>query len=254
MASWVRGDVPLVATRRVDFHVRAGSVWFRASRVIAISRAVRDILVADGIRSDRITVAPSGIDPDEVRQSAAEAIGIRTRLGLAATARLAVNVAALVAHKDQLTLVRAARAARSIRPDLHWVVAGEGELRDALTAEIAAQGVGDRVHLLGYEPRADALIREADVFVMSSREEGLGSVVLHALALEKPVVATSGGGLPEILPAECLVPVGDASGLATKVVAALDHPSPVPLPPQFTVAEMARANLAVYESVRLHPR
>jgi len=84
---------------------------------------------------------------------------------------------------------------------------------------------------------------------MSSKEEGLGSVVLHALALGKPVVATRAGGLPEIVPEQCLVPVGDADALAQTVVRALDHPSPFPLPPQFTAAAMARGVLAVYRSL-----
>ena len=87
------------------------------------------------------------------------------------------------------------------------------------------------------------------MFVMSSKEEGLGSVVLHALALGRPVVATRGGGLPEILPERCLVDVGDADALAQAVVRALQHPSPVPLPPQFTAAAMAESVLAVYRSL-----
>jgi len=103
--------------------------------------------------------------------------------------------------------------------------------------------------LVGYIAEADSLIGEADVFVMSSKDEGLGSVVLHALALGKPVVATRGGGLPEIVPAEWTVPVGDAQALARKVVQALDHPSPFPLPPQFTAPAMARGVLALYRSL-----
>jgi glycosyltransferase involved in cell wall biosynthesis len=87
------------------------------------------------------------------------------------------------------------------------------------------------------------------VFVMSSKQEGLGSVILNALALARPVVATAGGGIPEILPPAALVPVGDAEALARKVVAALDHPSPFPLPPQFTAHAMAQGVLAVYRSL-----
>ena len=92
-------------------------------------------------------------------------------------------------------------------------------------------------------------MREADVVVMSSRAEGLGTAVLDALALGKPVVATSGGGLPEIVPAEWLVGVGDAPSLAEKVVRALDHPSPFPLLSQYTAVAMARGVLTVYRSL-----
>jgi len=171
------------------------------------------------------------------------------RLGLPRHPPIAVNVAALEPAKDQTTLVRAAQAARTLRPDLHWVIAGTGEERRRLQVQIGALGLADRVHLVGQIDPADALIGESDVLVMSSREEGLGSVVLHALALGKPVVATRAGGLPEIVPEQWLVPVGDADALAGKVVQAVAHPSPLPLPPQFTVGAMARGVLAVYRSL-----
>jgi glycosyltransferase involved in cell wall biosynthesis len=249
LARHAAGGARLVATRRVDFHVSRFSTWRRTDRVIAISAAIRGILAADGIPATETSVVPDGIDPDEVRRAAQQPLNVRARLGLPAGAPLAVNVAALVDHKDQRTLVRAAAHARAARPDLHWAIAGEGELRGSLTAEIARLGLADRVHLLGYVQAADALIRESDVFVMSSKEEGLGSVILNALALGKPVVATAAGGIPEILPATALVPVGDAAALARKVVEALDHQSPVPLPERFTARAMAQGVLAVYRSL-----
>ncbi len=246
----------VAATRRVDFSIRrrmGRSPWQRVDHVIAISEAVKAVLVADGLSPAGITVVPSGIDLAEVRRAATAPLDVRRRLGLPADAPLAVNVAALVDHKDQRTLIRAARAARALRPELHWAVAGEGRRRPALEGEIAALGLADRVHLLGFVEEADALIREAQVVVMSSQQEGLGSVVLHALALDKPVVATRGGGLPEMLPDNCLVPVGDAEALARRVVAALDHPAPVPLPPRFTAQAMAQGVLEVYRGL-LPPR
>jgi len=250
----------VLGTRRVDFHIRrrrgltrllAGdSAWMRADHVVAVSAAVKDVLVADGRSAGEVSVVPDGIDPHETRREAEEPANIRQRLHLPAGTPLAVNVAALVDHKDQHTLLRAAGHARAARPDLHWAIAGEGFLRGSLTAEIRRLGLADRVHLLGYVENADALIRECDVFVMSSKEEGLGSVILNALALEKPVVATAAGGIPEILPSESLVPVGDAVGLAGKVVDAISHPpSRIPLPARFTAVAMAQGVLDVYRSL-----
>jgi glycosyltransferase involved in cell wall biosynthesis len=240
----------LVGTRRVDFHIRPRSAWRRLDRVIAISEAVKQILVRDGQNPRDVAVVPSGVDADEVRRDAARPLDIRRRLGLAPGTPLAANVAALVDHKDQRTLIRAAGTARALRPDLHWVIAGEGPLRGSLEAEIARLDLRDRVHLLGYIEEADALIREANVFVMSSKEEGLGSVILNALALEKPVVATAGGGIPEILPGDALVPVGDADRLAQRVVQVVAHPpAPNPLPARFTARAMAHGVLAVYRSL-----
>lgn len=239
----------LVLTRRVVFPVRPGSALFRADRIVAISEAVRASLVAAGVAPARIVLVPSGVDPDEVRRAAAFPLGIRTQLGLPGTTPLAVNIAALEHAKDHRTLIRAAAHARALRPELHWVIAGGGPLQRALAADVRRLDLTDRIHFIGWTNHPEALLREADVVVMSSREEGLGTAVLDALALGKPVVATSGGGLPEIVPAQWLVGVGDAVALGEKVVRALNRPSPVPLPPQYTASAMARGVLTVYRSL-----
>jgi glycosyltransferase involved in cell wall biosynthesis len=239
----------LFAHRRVDFHVGPRSGWFHADHIIAVSEAVRHVLEHDGLPRDSITVILDGIDPDEVRTRAARPLNIRARLQLAPDTPLALNVAALVDHKDQRTLIRAAAATRSLRPELHWAIAGEGDLRHVLEGEIRKLRLDDHVHLLGYIPEVDALIQEADVLVMSSKEEGLGSVVLHALALRKAVVATAAGGIPELLPATSLVPVGDAAALGRRVLDMLHQAAPVPLPPQCTAAVVAQRTLALYRTL-----
>jgi glycosyltransferase involved in cell wall biosynthesis len=239
----------LLVTRRVVFPVRPGSALFRADRIIAISEAVRVALVTAGVAPARIALVPSGIDPDDVRRAATFPLGIRAQLGLPSATPLAANIAALEHAKDQTTLIRAAAHARTYRPELHWVIAGAGPLRSALAAEARKLGVTDRIHFIGWTDHPEALMREADVIVMSSRAEGLGTAALDAMALAKPVVATSGGGLSEIVPAQWLVGVGDWAALAQKVVRALDHPSRFPLPPQYTAAAMAQGVLAAYTSV-----
>lgn len=256
LAHWARrflgfaGSAPrIVATRRVVFPVRAGSALRHADMVVAVSQAVRSTLLAAGLAPGEVTVVYDGIDPEHVRREARAPLGIRATLGLAPGTPLAVNVAVLDPSKDHGTLVRAAHAARAFHPSLQWIVAGVGPAKAALEREIGRLGIGDHVHLLGHIDRPDALIHEGDVLVMSSREEGLGSVVLHALALGKPVVVTAGGGLPEMVPRDSVVPVGDADALARAVVRAVEHPSPVPLPSQFTASAMAAGVLAVYRSL-----
>ncbi len=239
----------LVASRRVDFHVGRLGAWRRADRIIAVSDAVRQILIGDGIAADAIAVVRDGVDPDEIRRAAQPGCNIRGRLGLPVNALLAVNAAALVGHKDQRTLIRAAQYARGLEPRLHWIIAGEGPLRAELEAEVARLELQARVHLVGWIDRIEALIAEADVFVMSSQEEGLGSVILSALALGRPVVATAAGGIPEILAPELLVPPGAADALALKVVEVLGHAAPVAFPPRFTAQSMARGVLDVYRAL-----
>ena len=239
----------LVATRRVDFHVGRFGAWRRPDRVIAVSGAVKQILIGDGIPADAIIVVPDGIDPDEVRRAATPPFDIRSQLRLPAKTPVVVNAAALVDHKDQRTLVRAAHYARALEPDLHWIIAGEGPQRAAIEGEIARLELGDCVHLVGFIEHVDPLIAEANVFVMSSKQEGLGSVILNALALGRPVVATDAGGIPEILPADVLVPAGSADALAQKVVDVLRQPVLVPFPPRFTARAMADGVLDVYQAL-----
>jgi L-malate glycosyltransferase len=242
----------IVATRRVEFHIGRFGSWRRPDRIIAISGAVKKVLIADGIASDAVEVVHDGIDVDEVRRAGAAPFDIRREVGIPATARIAVSAAALTGEKDHRTLIRAAHYARSRLPDLHWVIAGDGKLRESLAAEVHRLGLDDRVHLIGHVDRVDALIAAADVFVLSSKSEGLGSVVLNALALGRPVVATAAGGIPEILPPEVLVPVEAAEALAQKVVEVLDRPAPaapVPFPPGFTADAMAQGVLDVYRGL-----
>ena len=191
-----RTATPFVATRRVDFHLRRPGAWKRARRVIAISRAVSDVLLADGISANRITIIPSGISLEDVR--AVAPIGIRGQLGLAAETTIAVNVAALVGHKDHATLLRAADALRdhASRSPLGHCRRGASSSRDRATA---GPGFGSRVHILGHIRDPVGLIADADVYVMSSSQEGLGTSVLDAMARGIPVASTAAGGLPELL-------------------------------------------------------
>src|SRR2546427_9664507 len=126
LAAAVASGRSLVATRRVDFHVGRFGAWRRPDRIIAVSSAVKQILIRDGIAADAITVVPDGIDADEIRRSAVPPFDIRSDLRLPASVPLAGNAAALGDHKDHRTLIRAAGDARPLAPPLPPAIAGEG--------------------------------------------------------------------------------------------------------------------------------
>lgn len=216
LARWGTG-VPLVVTRRVDFPLRRLGFWRRADRIIAISEAVAAVLRSDGIDPRRIVVVHSGVDLEAAER--AEPLGIRQRLKVPTDAVLAVSVGALVPHKDHETLLRAAALLEARCPKLHWAIAGQGPLRDDLEALLDELGLRHRVHLLGQIADPLRLIADADLFVMSSREEGLGTSVVDAMARGIPVASTTAGGLPEMLGdgAGLLVPPGDPAALAEAV-------------------------------------
>ena len=195
------GDAQTVITRRVDF--RVGRDWVsklkyrRASAVIAISDAVADALVASGIDSRQIEIIPSGIDLTRCVPRA----DVRTLrlLGIPENALLVVMVAALVRHKDPLTFVNAMKTVVSAIPNAHALMIGDGPLRPEVERAIAQSGLGENVHLAGYRTDADTLLTAADVVALSSREEGLGTVLIDALWMGKPIAATRAGGIPEIV-------------------------------------------------------
>jgi L-malate glycosyltransferase len=213
---------PFIATRRVPFHLRHRGYWGRAARVIAVSQAVASVLAADGIPPERISIVHSGIALDIAL--ATEPLGIRAQLGLPPDTRIAASVGSLEPEKDHATLFHAAKELEDRYPALHWVLAGEGRERLALEHLRDGLGLHHRLHLLGHLNEPRGLIADADVFVMSSREEGLGTSVLDAMACGIPVASTSAGGLPEMLAdgAGLLVPPGDPAALAGAVSQILD--------------------------------
>jgi glycosyltransferase involved in cell wall biosynthesis len=253
-AAWRR--TPLVATRRVDFHLRRGWIWRRADAVVAISRAVQRILLQDGLDPARVTVVYSGIPLEREPPPPPD---LRARLGLSADASLAVSVGALARHKDHATLLAAAACLREARPQLHWIIAGDGVLRSQLERRAGELGLAGRVHFLGPVPDGRAVIAAADLLVVSSREEGLNTSVLDAMALGVPVVATDAGGIPELLgdDAGLLAPREDPPALAALVARALTEKelrdamvTQARITVQrFSAARMAAAMLSVYDSV-----
>ena len=245
ICSWLRRS-PLVVTRRVDFPLTHAGFWTHADRVIAISDAVAHVLVQSGVSRERISVIHSGISLEETRK--AVPLGVRDLLRLGPGARVAANVAALVPHKDHATLVNAASHLAGPHPELHWVIAGGGELRPTLETQIRQLGLEGRVHLIGHLVSPERLIADADVFVMSSRQEGLGTSVLEAMALGIPVASTTAGGLPEMLAADSglLVPPSDPGALAGAVARILEAPGL-----GARLAEKARTNVLRFSDLRM---
>lgn len=249
--------VPCIATRRVVVPLHRLGFWGRADRVVAISEAVRNSVVHDGINPERVSVIHSGIDIDAV--AAIHRDGAREALGLPTDRPLAVATGALGGDKDHRTLIAAAAHARQYAPELIWAIAGEGPLRGELETQIAQLELGGTVRLLGHLVDPLPLVAAADCFVTSSKEEGLGTAMLDAMALGRPVAATAGGGIPEILADETglVVPVGDSTALGDAVVRIIQDPALAAMlgdrgrlrVESFSARRMAEAYLALYRSL-----
>ena len=189
----------LIASRRVDFHLQshAFSQWKyrQVDGFIAASRAIKDILVQDGIPAGRIDVVHDGIDVDKIANR--PAIDLHAEYWLPHGVPVIVNVGALVGHKGQKHLIDAMPLVLREVPDAHLIIFGEGELRAPLEKQIKQLRLAKRVLLPGFREDVLSLMKSADLFVMSSVTEGLGSAVLDAMAMGQAVVGTTAGGIPE---------------------------------------------------------
>ncbi|OFX01867.1 MAG: hypothetical protein A3E78_17010 [Alphaproteobacteria bacterium RIFCSPHIGHO2_12_FULL_63_12] len=137
-----------------------------------------------------------------------------------------VCVGRLCEQKGQLTLIEAAAEVKRRGGKFHLVLVGDGDMRGAIEAMIAARDLKDEVELAGWKTPAEvrAQIQAARAFVLPSYAEGLPVSIMEAMLLSRPVISTFVAGIPElVLPGETgwLTPAGDARKLADAMMAAI---------------------------------
>jgi glycosyltransferase involved in cell wall biosynthesis len=201
-----------------------------ADEIVAVSEGAADDLVrAIGIDEHRVTVVPNPIVTPELRTMAAEPLDDPWFADGGGPVALAVG--RFTQQKDFPTLLRAVAAARARRP-VRLLILGDGPERVRLEALVSELGLEDAVRLPGWVVNPYPYMARADVFVLSSRWEGLPSVLIEALFCGAPVVATDcPSGPMEILEAGrhgVLVPVGDVGALADGIVRAVTGEVPRP--------------------------
>jgi glycosyltransferase involved in cell wall biosynthesis len=194
-------------------------------RIVTLTDAEAAQHLAVGVgRPDQFVTIPSGIALDGAASGIEDARG---RLGLPAPTPLVGAVSRLTPIKGLKHLIAAMPDILRRCPDAHLVIGGDGEERAALEAQAARLGLASRIHFLGFVPQPPRVIRALDVFVLPSINEAQGRVLVQAMALGKPVVATAVGGLPEILDrgaAGRIVPPADPAALAEAVSGLLLDP------------------------------
>jgi glycosyltransferase involved in cell wall biosynthesis len=187
----------------------------RASRVVAVSHAVKSTLLQEGVPGNRVTVIHNGLDWDgAVRTDRATVGGWRARV---AHRLLLVAAGRFTLQKDYPTLLGAFKLLREQRTDVHLVIAGTGSDRERaeMAALIDANEITDSVTLAGWVPDVYSLLAAADVFVHSALDEAFCQIVVEAGGLGIPVVSTSAGSVPEVLgEAHGPLPVRDPKALA----------------------------------------
>ena len=192
-----------------------------ASRQIALSwRGAEEHLCRRIGRPGDFTVVRSGIDLRPYRRARARRAECRRRWSLSPQDFVVGTLCRLEPVKGAEELLDAFILAAAASPRLRLVIGGDGPLRSRLLQRAGAAGVAERVAIDGSWLRPDELLPALDLFVLASRNEGMGRALVEAMAVGLPVVGTAVGGIPEVLEeggAGILVPPGDSQGLAAAI-------------------------------------
>jgi glycosyltransferase involved in cell wall biosynthesis len=168
----------------------------RVTRFIAVSAADAGRMVSiEKVPPEKVTVIPTALVP----RPAVPGGDLRNELGLPAGTPLIGSVARLRPQKALDLLIDAHAQVLQAVPDVHLVLAGDGDCRAELERHAIEAGVAARTHFLGRRDDVDAILSALDVAVLSSDFEGRPLFALECMANRTPLVATAVGGLPEMI-------------------------------------------------------
>ncbi|MFW6158090.1 MAG: glycosyltransferase family 4 protein [Planctomycetota bacterium] len=263
-ASMLAGAGARIVSRRVVSP--AGRNWLGrfkyrhwVDRYIAISEAVKRVLVEGGVAPGRVAVVPSCVDVERFQNAADRSAEFCGELGIAERVPVVGSVGALTPPKGFAHLLEAIPLVRERVPEARFVLVGDGELRAELEQQAAQLGLGpDALTFFGRRDDVPELLRFFDLFVSSSIAEGLGTAAIQALASGTPAVVTDAGGLPEVVDdgeTGLVVEAGSGRALADAIVrllrdaglrARMASLGPERARDRFSPGQMVDGTLAVY--------
>ena len=199
--------------------------------VVALSKAVKETLVRNGIPPEHIEVITGGIDfPEQLADSGAR-VRMRAKWGFTADDFVIGHVAAFTTEKGQLDALDALLILLSKHPNMRMLLAGDGPLREDPRTQEKARELNSRsekanvVQLPGYLKPDAEFYAGLDLFLVNSTAEALGLSALYAMAHEVPVIASNVGGLPEVVgDTGWLIPPSDSLALAAAIEQAVSDP------------------------------
>ncbi len=233
--AWVGGcaarlaGVPVVRSRHVSIPIRSGLnpvyTWL-ADRVVTSGEAIRELMLAGGVRPGAVVTLPAGVDltafaagrPGDA--ALREVDGARPVIG---------SIAMFRGSKGHQHLLDAFCALRGEYGDARLLLVGDGIRRQWVEGLVAERGLAGAVRFAGFRRDVASLLRLMDCFVLAStRTEGVPQSLLQAMAVGVPVVSSAIGGVPEVVvdrETGLLVPPGDPSALAAAIREVLRDPA-----------------------------
>ena len=257
--------IPIILSRRVDFPVKNNWLsrykynYAGIEKIICVSDKIKEIMKPALTHPEKCVTVHSGIDLSRFEESSR--IGkLHEELQLPLSTFLVGNVSAIAPHKDYFTFVDTAEILLKNDLDAKFLIIGDGPSRPEIEAYVAQKNLKNDILFLGFRQDIPEILPELDLFLITSETEGLGTTILDAFACQVPVVATDGGGIPEIVKNNhtgMLASVRDYNTLATHVLNVLTISSlrsrlianATTFVQNFTKEATAAKTLAVYQEV-----
>jgi glycosyltransferase involved in cell wall biosynthesis len=264
-ADLLGNHLPIVLSRRVDFPVKNNILsrykynYPAIRKIICVSDKIKEVMAPALKQPGKLVSIHSGIDLDRFEESYRNG-KLHEELNLPLSTFLIGNVSALAPHKDYYTFVDTAAQLLNQDLDAKFLIIGDGPSRPEIEAYVAQKKLQKDILFLGFRQDIPEILPELDVFLITSETEGLGTTILDAFACRVPVVATAGGGIPEIVKNNqtgMLAAVKDKNMLATHVLNVLTIDTlrtrlianATAFLQEFTKEKTALKTLAVYREV-----
>ncbi|MFV1952015.1 MAG: glycosyltransferase family 4 protein [Nitrospinota bacterium] len=195
-------------------------------KVICCSVAVKGFMTGfAGIREDKVVVIYNGVPELDPVRTAGD--GFKEMLGIPRDARIIGTVASIVPHKGHKYLIEAFKGIEQQIPGTYLVIVGNGPLRKEIEELADKYDILKRIRFTGKQSDIYPYLSMMDIFVLPSVErEGLGLALIEAMSMEKPVIATDIGGIPEVVEdgkSGILVRPGDCEGLMKAIISIMNN-------------------------------
>lgn len=190
-----------------------------ADRVVAVSERMKFLLTEKGVHKKKVKVIKNAVDPSEIKATASLS-RIRRDIGINEGDSVIGVVGRLNPEKGHIVFLEAMKMVVESLPSCKALIVGEGQERKRLEQFCRENGIDSKVRLLGHKLSIGNYYQLMDLVVIPSFSEGLPNVLLEAMILGIPVVATNVGGIPEVLNDEngVIIPPGNADFMRKEIV------------------------------------
>lgn len=236
-AAKLLGNTPkLILSKRTDFPVRNNFLsnfkynYTGIKKILCVSSKIKEVLDESLTNTQKSITVYSGVNPErfQFNSETTQNDYLRKTFNLKDCDIIIGNTSALAPHKDYYTFLKTAKKLHQINENVHFFLIGDGPLADDLQSYVQKNEMNHYVHFTGFITNLEDILPTLDYFLMTSKEEGLGTSLLDAMVCKVPIVATHAGGIPEIVINQktgLVAPVGDYKKLCEELNYLINNPN-----------------------------